>query len=109
MHQTIGILLFKNTATAQLEQHVFTIANHLNSVSCLDYQDISPEQLARVNQIAANKARLSAAYTAARDYFMASINTLKGTMGARRAFGTKYYKMSYQLHLGVAEMPLSLP
>ncbi|MDY7019867.1 MAG: AAA family ATPase, partial [Cyanobacteriota bacterium] len=75
-HFQMGQLLLQQLSPQQQEEQIFDIVNHLNLsqeiISSLEQR----EQLAQLNLKAGQKAKLSAAYQAAQDYFITGIHLL---------------------------------
>jgi predicted ATPase/serine phosphatase RsbU (regulator of sigma subunit)/tRNA A-37 threonylcarbamoyl transferase component Bud32 len=67
----IGQLLLENTAPEQRVQKIFDIVNHLNFSSELIATQSQRNELATLNLFAGKKAKVSAAYRSALDYFAA--------------------------------------
>ena len=67
----VGQLLLENTAPEQREQKIFDIVNHLNFGSELIASQSERNELAALNLLAGIKAKASAAYISALDYFAA--------------------------------------
>ncbi|MEG5042458.1 MULTISPECIES: serine/threonine-protein kinase PknK [unclassified Microcoleus] len=67
----VGQLLLDNTAPEQREQKIFDIVNHLNFGSELIPTQPQRNELAALNLLAGKKAKVSAAYKSALDYFAA--------------------------------------
>jgi len=68
VHLQIGRLLLKNTQNNDLPIKVFDIVNQLNEGSSLITEQLEKDQLARLNLLAAKKAKASTAYKAALEY-----------------------------------------
>ncbi len=76
MHYKVGKIIKENTPDGQLESKIFDIVNQLNvGVALLEDQQERYE-LARLNLIAGRKAKASAAYEPAYDYFYAGVALL---------------------------------
>jgi predicted ATPase/serine phosphatase RsbU (regulator of sigma subunit)/tRNA A-37 threonylcarbamoyl transferase component Bud32 len=67
----IGQLLLRNTLPEQREHKIFDIVNHLNFGSELIAEQSQRNELAALNLFAGKKAKASAAYKSALDYFLA--------------------------------------
>ncbi|MEG4279966.1 AAA family ATPase [Microcoleus sp. MON1_C1] len=67
----VGQLLLENTVPEQREQKIFDIVNHLNFGSELIAAQPQRNELAALNLLAGKKAKVSAAYKSALDYFAA--------------------------------------
>ncbi|MEO1402088.1 MAG: AAA family ATPase [Cyanobacteria bacterium J06635_1] len=94
-HLTIGRLLLKNTAQADIEERIFEIVNQLNMGAALMSDRSEKEALAQLNLIAGRKAKLSTAYAAAVNYLAAG---LAGIDGWQRG-----YSLALALHEEAAE------
>ncbi len=76
MHYKVGKIIRDNTPDGQLESKIFDIVNQLNvGVALLEDQEERYE-LARLNLIAGRRAKASAAYEPAYDYFYAGVALL---------------------------------
>ncbi|RKZ83317.1 MAG: hypothetical protein DRR19_19320, partial [Candidatus Parabeggiatoa sp. nov. 1] len=69
VHQQIGQLLLQNTPLNEREQKIFAIVDQLNVSIELMAQQSERDELAELNLIAGRKAKASAAYKPAFDYF----------------------------------------
>ncbi len=68
LHLRVGQLLHGNTSSAELEENIFDIVNHLNiGADLIDRPEVRLE-LARLNLMATRKAKTAAAYEPARRY-----------------------------------------
>jgi predicted ATPase/signal transduction histidine kinase/tRNA A-37 threonylcarbamoyl transferase component Bud32 len=76
VHLQIGRLLFSNTPTNALEEHLFDIVNHFNEGMTLISDEAEKLKLAELNLQAGNKAKNATAYAAAQQYLKASITCL---------------------------------
>jgi predicted ATPase/signal transduction histidine kinase len=95
-HLNIGRLLLRNTT--EREEKVFDIVNHLNIGSELITNELERDELAQLNLIAGQKAKLSTAYTAANNYFSCGIKLLKANGWE------KQYKLTLSLHETASEV-----
>lgn len=76
VHWKIGQLLLENTPVQLLQQNIFEIVNQLNlGIGSIDI-NIEGNQLAHLNLIAGKKAKASAAWKAAANYFRIARNFL---------------------------------
>lgn len=96
VHLKVGQLLLKNTSPEHLEENIFDIINHLNIGAELFTIEDEKYELAKLNLIAANKAKLSNAFESAINYAIAGKNLL-----AEDSWATKY-QLSFELHLECA-------
>ncbi|NET60095.1 MAG: GAF domain-containing protein, partial [Symploca sp. SIO2E6] len=86
VHLQLGQLLLAQTTANQREQKIFDIVNHLNLGSSLIKgrsrlaveQVVKPDELAKLNLLAGKKAKASAAYRPALEYFQFGIRLLDG-------------------------------
>ncbi|MEH2164214.1 MAG: AAA family ATPase [Nostoc sp.] len=76
IHQRIGELLLNNTPIEKQEERIFEIVNQLNIGANLIIEQSEREQLAQLNLLAGQKAKLSTAYTAAMEYINFGIQLL---------------------------------
>lgn len=76
LHYRIGRLLLQHVAAAEQEERIFEIVNHLNQGSDLIQQESERQELARLNLLAAQKARDSTAYGAALEYCTRGLHLL---------------------------------
>jgi predicted ATPase/signal transduction histidine kinase len=99
-HLQIGRLLLANTPTNQQTNQLFEIVNHLN-IAIVIIQDLNEQQiLAKLNFQAAQKAKVSTAYTAAFNYAQIS-QQLLGVAGWQTQ-----YRLTLRLHETLAETAL---
>jgi predicted ATPase len=75
-HLEIGRLLLSNTLEIDLESQIFIILNHLNIGRSLITQPVEQNRLVQLNLIAAQKAKVSTAYTAASQHLEICIELL---------------------------------
>ncbi|MEL7035526.1 MAG: AAA family ATPase [Cyanobacteria bacterium J06592_8] len=75
-HLKIGQLLLKNTPEKEREDRIFEIVSQLNQGVTLIQQLSEQEELAKLNLIAAQKAQVATAYTAALEYCDRGIDLL---------------------------------
>ncbi|MEM9906866.1 MAG: AAA family ATPase, partial [Cyanobacteria bacterium P01_D01_bin.44] len=94
-HLTIGRLLLKNTAQADLEERIFEIVNQLNIGAALITDRSEREALAQLNLVAGRKAKLSTAYAAAVNYLAAGLIGLESWQ--------QQYSLALALHEEAAE------
>ena len=97
-HLKIGQLLFTHIPTEERENRIFDIVNHFNLGRKLISASAQLEQLARLNRIAAEKAKLSTAYDAAETYLSMALNLLEKT-----SWNTQY-NLTLSLYLELAEI-----
>ncbi|QLE44276.1 GAF domain-containing protein [Nostoc sp. C052] len=97
-HYRIGNLLLENLSEIDRENQLFEIVHHLNIGSSLIVSPSKREELAQLNLATGNKARISTAYKAASNYFVAGIDLL--AIG----YWEKQYQLSLKLFLGRAEV-----
>ncbi|BAZ42390.1 multi-sensor signal transduction histidine kinase [Calothrix sp. NIES-4101] len=67
-HLKIGQLILKNSSTSEREENIFSIVNQLNIGRSLIIENTEHDQLLRLNLLAAQKAKLSTAYSAGMQY-----------------------------------------
>ena len=77
-HLRIGRLLVAHTPPDRREETIFEIVNQLNRGATLMTSPDEREQLSRLNLIAGKRAKASAAYAAALDYFTSGAATAAG-------------------------------
>ncbi|MCU0541229.1 MAG: AAA family ATPase [Oscillatoriaceae cyanobacterium Prado104] len=75
-HLTIGQLLLQSIPEAELETNIFEVVNHWNQAKSLLQTETERVQLIHLNSIAGRKAKTSAAYAAALEYFNLGISLL---------------------------------
>ncbi|KYC44145.1 serine/threonine protein kinase [Scytonema hofmannii PCC 7110] len=78
-HLKIGQLLLKNTPLAEREEKIFEIVNHFNLSRNLISTEREKQNLAQLNLQAGQKAKLSTAYQAAKNYFTIGLELLSAT------------------------------
>ncbi|MEM8807103.1 MAG: GAF domain-containing protein, partial [Cyanobacteria bacterium P01_G01_bin.38] len=94
-HLTIGRLLLKNTAQADIEERIFEMVNQLNMGAALITDRSEREALAQLNLIAGRKAKLSTAYAAAVSYLAAGLTGVESWQ--------RQYALALALHEEAAE------
>jgi predicted ATPase/serine phosphatase RsbU (regulator of sigma subunit)/tRNA A-37 threonylcarbamoyl transferase component Bud32 len=77
IHLQIGRLLFNSTPKAELEEHLFDIVNQLNAGRELISEAVEKQKLSKLNLLAGQKAKTSAAHQTAFDYLQIGINRLE--------------------------------
>jgi predicted ATPase/signal transduction histidine kinase/CheY-like chemotaxis protein/GAF domain-containing protein len=92
-HLQIGRLLLANTPAEQQSDRLFEMVNHFNIATRLIQQPAEREMVAALNLLAAQKARVATAYTAAVDYARIGIQLL----------GKLAWQQQYQLALALHE------
>ncbi len=92
VHLRIGRLLLASTPPERLEERVFDIVNQLNAGVESDWPENEREQLARLNLVAAKKARASAAAVPALHYARTGLSVLDAPFDA-------HYALAFELHL----------
>ncbi|MBD2181765.1 ATP-binding protein [Aerosakkonema funiforme] len=97
VHWQIGQLLLQNTPPNKENQEIFEIVNHLNQGRALIRQQSESYELAKLNLLAAQKAKASAAYQSAFNYVKLAIELLPKT-----ACKTEY-RLTLDLYLEAAE------
>ncbi|MHC5717442.1 MAG: AAA family ATPase, partial [Nostoc sp.] len=75
-HYKIGKLLLKNSNLPEKEDNIFIIVNQLNFGIDLLHTQLEKDDLARLNLIAAQKAKIATAYEAAINYLNLSLELL---------------------------------
>jgi len=78
VHLRIGRMLMSNIDKLDREEHLFDIVHHLNSGRMLIENVEEKVQVAALNLEAGKKARLSAAFQPALDYFKSGIKLMEG-------------------------------
>ncbi len=97
VHLQVGRLLYASIANEQTDERMFNAANHLNIGTSLIVVERERTDLARLNLDAGKKAKASAAFEAARDYFK------KGACLLDEKHWTSDYILAFDLSLGLAE------
>ncbi|MEA5602912.1 AAA family ATPase [Nostoc sp. UHCC 0252] len=92
IHQRIGELLLNNTPVEKQEERIFEIVNQLNIGVKLIIKQSDRDQLAQLNLLAGQKAKLSTAYTAAMEYISFGIQLLAKDSWERK------YTLALALH-----------
>ncbi|MEH2339977.1 trifunctional serine/threonine-protein kinase/ATP-binding protein/sensor histidine kinase [Nostoc sp.] len=92
IHLQIGELLLNNTPIEKQEERIFEIVNQLNIGVKLIIKQSDREQLAQLNLLAGQKAKLSTAYTAAIEYISFGIQLLTTDSWERK------YALALALH-----------
>ncbi len=95
LHWQIGQLLLKKTPNK--EQHVFAIVDQLNAGLELIKQPSERDEVANLNLLAGKKARASAAYQPAWDYFSVGMGLLSDNCWQTQ------YDLALALHIEAAE------
>ncbi|MFO0575398.1 MAG: AAA family ATPase [Polyangia bacterium] len=69
VHLRIGLLLLQRLTSAEQDEHVFEITNHLNQGRSLITDASERRELAQLNRRAGERARSGAAFSTAADYY----------------------------------------
>ena len=96
-HLKIGRLFLEKILTSQGGRHLFTIAEQLNKGSDLITDPEEQISLAEINRTAGKKAKSSAAYEPAHNYFQAGLSILP------KEAWSSHYQLCLQLHVEGAE------
>ncbi len=96
-HIAIGRLLLQNAARSNLEEKLMSIMDHFNRSLELIHDPSERMELAKYNLLAGLKAKASAAYASARQYFKSGKLLLPVTAWEQA------YELSYELHLELAQ------
>ena len=102
-HLQIGRLLLEHTDS---EKQIFDLINHLNIGSDLITQAVEREKLARLNLVAGQKAKASAAYQPAFSYLQRGIDLLMSAgvgTNDRQSSWRSQYDLTLALYLEAAE------
>ncbi len=94
-HLQIGRLLLAHTEKP--EDNIFEIVNQFNKAVALVENDVEKHQLAELNLIAGQKAKMATAYQLAVIYLQTGINLLN------HAAWQQHYALTLQLHTEIAE------
>ncbi|MDF5715369.1 MAG: serine/threonine-protein kinase PknK [Rhizonema sp. NSF051] len=98
VHLRIGRLLLANFNAEEREEKIFTLVEHLNKGQELLSTILEKVDLAILNLRAGKKAKEAIAYTAARQYLMASLDNLPENMWSN------YYDIALELHKELSEI-----
>ncbi|NSW90688.1 MAG: AAA family ATPase [Firmicutes bacterium] len=96
-HIVIGRLLLQNTVRSSPEEKILSIMDHFNRSLELIYDPVERMELAGYNLMAGRKAKVSAAYASALQYFRSGRALLPD------AAWEHAYSLSYDLHLELAQ------
>ncbi|PZM08596.1 AAA family ATPase [Rhizobium tubonense] len=102
-HLRIGRILVSHMPSAQREEAIFDIVNHLNRGAGLIVSQEEREQLAEFNLIAGKRARASAAYLQALNHFSAGATLLNPDAWVKHhqlAFDLEYYQAECEFLVG---------
>ena len=116
IHKQVGQLLLQKISLEKREQKIFTIVDHLNIGASLIESQRERDNLAEFNLIAGRKAKISAAYQPAFNYFETGIKLL-GETGWQRQYAltlalwieqteTAYLKTDFEQMAQLGEMVL---
>ncbi len=97
-HLHIGRLLLQNLSLEEQDTNLFTIANHWNQALALITDTSEKKQLVQLNLAAGEKAKGSAAYEAARQYFQTALSLIDS------ATWQTNYPLALKLHEANAEV-----
>lgn len=97
VHRRVGQLLLQNTPEAEREYKIFDIVNQLNLGRTFVNQSSEWETLAKLNLMAGQKAKASAAYEPAFNYLQVGLELL-----AENSW-TTHYDLTLALHLEAAQ------
>ncbi len=105
IHLKIGRLILENTPKEKHEEKIFDIVNHLNAGLELVTQqsDISGIDMAKLNLLAARKAKSSVAYQNALEYAKAGMQLLQELLLPGDSWQSQY-GLTYQLYKERAEI-----
>ncbi|MEG5171534.1 AAA family ATPase [Microcoleus sp. B3-D7] len=102
VHKQIGQLLLQNTPIDKRDEKIFDIVNQLNfGLELITYQQ-EKDELAELNLIAGQKAKVSTAYQPAFNYLQTGINLLTENTWLLQ------YHLSLQLHQEAAQVAYRL-
>ncbi|MEM7184666.1 MAG: serine/threonine-protein kinase PknK, partial [Spirochaetota bacterium] len=96
VHLTIGRHLLQKTNEEELEENVFNIVNHLNIAKELLEMEEEKIQLAKLNLLAAKKAKTSNAFSSALNLINVSYQILENSWQSN-------YESTYEIYLHKAE------
>jgi PAS domain S-box-containing protein len=102
-HLRIGRILVSRLSSAQREEAIFDIVNHLNRGTELIVSQEEREELAGFNLIAGKRARASAAYLQALNYFSAGATLLPPEVWVNHhqvAFDLEFYQAECEFLVG---------
>ena len=100
-HLGIGRMLLASMSQDQLTEYLFDVANQLNRSAALLIDRNEKAQVAAINLRAGRKAKASAAYASAREYFSAGMALLD------ESDWSSQYELTFSLWLERAECELS--
>ncbi len=99
VHLKVGQLLLRNANTAELEENIFDIVNHLNiSAELITAEPEQRDQLAELNLIAGQKAKAATAYESALKYLTVGLGLLTENSWQRQ------YNLTLNLYVEVVEV-----
>lgn len=98
IHLSIGYFLLERLKHDEIENHIFDIVNHLNSGRDFISEDSEKLRLASLNLRAAERAKKTAAYAVAYEYFESGLSLLP-----KKAW-EKEYGLCLSLYAGGAEV-----
>lgn len=93
IHLKVGQLLLKNTPVGYRSEKLFDIVNHLNIGSSLITEEIAKYELAELNLLAGQKAKLSNAFDSALKYIGLGVELLTDDSWS------SHYQLAFELHL----------
>jgi len=97
LHRQVGLLLLQNTVPEKRSGQIFDIVNQLNlGIELINHQS-QRDELAQLNLIAGKKAKASAAYKPAFNYFMVGVGLLSENSWLRQ------YELTLNLYVEAAE------
>ena len=96
-HLRIGRMLLANLSQAQLTEHLFDVVNQLNRGAALLIDFDEKARVAMIDLRAGRKAKASAAYVSAREYFSAGMALLD------ERDWSSYYELTYSLWFECAQ------
>ncbi|MCP4112468.1 MAG: AAA family ATPase [Desulfobacteraceae bacterium] len=97
MNLKIGRLMLSNTKKNDLEEKIFDIVNHMNIGKKLIKSQAEKNELAELNLLAGKKAKISAAYELALNYFQVGIELLE------KESWQQQYKLTLSLYTETTE------
>ncbi|MBM4397023.1 MAG: AAA family ATPase [Deltaproteobacteria bacterium] len=97
VHRKVGTILLSSTPPDRLERRIFDVVNQLNAALALVTTTADADEVAALNLRAGRRARASAAFLSALNYFETGIRLLRDDPWTRAP------RLALDLHTGAAE------
>ena len=104
VHLKIGRNLIRSQSNEKQKENVFELVFYLNSAWELIYDPEEKKRLARLNFVAAERARVSGAFVRSLEYLKTSLQILKEACGGNESIWEHEHELALELHVNTAEI-----